>query len=451
MRHLLAAAAVLALAACTTYAPKPLPERVDMPSSAASVAVDPAGLPFRPLSSHLFDPSDGLDVDEVAMLAVANNPQLKQARDDLKVAHAQSFAAGLLPDPQLSLSFDHPTNGAAGTTDALGLNPSYDVGALLLRSSRVDTATAAERQVNLNLLWQEWQVVSQARLLFTRLAAQDALMSRIVSVRDLLERRYLTGRQALAEGNVTIDTVGADLAALQNVQRLFNETERGRLQNRAALSALLGLAADAPLTLVGDPRAAEIDPAGVRAELAPRLTRRPDLQALRAGYRSQEAKFRGAVLAQFPALSVGMTRARDTGGLYTLGFGLNLSLPLFNRNRGNIAVEEATRQKLFDEYRARLNGAHSEIVIALENLSLLQDQLRRTREGLVEVERVTRRAEAAYLAGNLPAADYLRLQTALLDKHAESINLQEATMEQQIAIETLMGPDLPEQENRSDR
>ena len=437
--------AALGLAGCASYAPKPLPERVNLPRSASAIAVDPARLPFRNLSTHVFNPADGLDMDEVAMLAVANNPQLRQARDALGIARAQSFAAGLLPDPQLGITSDHPTNGTTVNTNAFSLNPSFDVSALLLRSSRRNSAMAQEQRVNLDLLWQEWQVVSQARLLFTRLTAQQALMSRLQAARTLLADRYRRSRQALAAGNVTLDFASADLAALQGVERRINDLERSRLQNRASLDGVLGLAADAPLPLVGEPEAAAIDAAAVRAGLGQRLKQRPDLQALQAGYRSQEEKFRGAVLAQFPALNVGLTRARDTSGLYSVGFGLTLSLPIFNRNRGNIAIEDATRKKLYDEYQNRLNGAYSEIALALENLPLLRKQLQRTGEGVVELKTVAQRAEAAFRAGNLAAPDYVRLQIALLDKQTEAINLQEALMEQQIALETLLGPDLPEQ------
>ena len=433
------------LASCASYAPEPLPERVDLPQSAASIALDPARLPFRGLSTHVFDPADGLDMDEVAMLAVANNPQLRQARDRLGVARAQSFAAGLLPDPQLGVTFDHPTNGAAGNTNAFNFNLSYGVNALLLRSSRMGAATADERRVNLELLWQEWQVVSQAHLLFTRLNAQETLMRPLQTARKLLADRYHRSQQALAAGNVTLDFASADLAALQSIERQINELERSRLQNRVSLNALLGLAATAPVHLVGEPSVAGIDVDGVHAGLEQRLNQRPDLQALQAGYRSQEQKFRGAVLAQFPALNIGLTRARDTSGLYTLGVGLSLSLPIFNANRGNIAIEDATRKRLYDEYQGRLNSAYSEIAIALENLPLLQGQLLRTRQGVTELETVAQRAEVAYQAGNLGAPVYVRLQTALLDKRIEAINLQEALMEQRIALETLLGPDLPEQ------
>lgn len=440
----------LGLSGCASYSPKPLPRHIALSQSAASIYIDPARLPFRDLSTHVFNPADGLDMDEVTMVAVTNNPQLRQARDDLGVSRAQAFAAGLLPDPQLGVSADHPTNGTTGNTNAFNFNLSYDVNALLLRSSRKNAAVADTQRVNLELLWQEWQVVSQARLLFTRLTAQAALMTHLHAARELLADRYRYSEQALAAGNVTIDFVGAELAALQNVARQLNELERSRVQDRASLNSLLGLAPDVRLTLVGEPVTTAFDVAAMRAGLEQRLNRRPDLQALQAGYRSQEEKFRGAVLAQFPALNVGLTRARDTSGLDTLGFGLSLSLPIFDRNRGNIAIEDASRKRLFDEYQNRLNRAYGEISTALENLPLLQEQLQSTRQGTTELKTVAQRAAAAYQAGNLAAPDYIRLQTALLDKQTEAINLQEAMVEQQIALETLLGPDLYEPaKNRS--
>ena len=439
---------VLALAGCASYAPKPLPERIDLPRSASAISVDAASLPFRDLATHVFDPANGLDMTEVAMLAVANNPQLRQMRDELGIARAQAFAAGLLPDPQLGLASDHPTNGTAGNTNGFSVNPGYDVTALLLRSSRVGAADANLRRVNLELLWQEWQVVGRARLLFTRLRAQQALLDQARAERKLLAERYRSSHAALAEGDVSLTVASADLAALQQVERRSNELERSRLQDHAKLDRLLGLAADAPLDLVGEPMAAPIDAQRLRADLEQRLRQRPDLRALRAGYRSQEEKFRGAVLAQFPALNIGLTRARDTSGLYSVGFGLSLSLPIFNANRGNIAIARATRRKLYDEYRDRVDNATGEVAVALKNLPLLQAQLRRSQHGEATLEAVARRAEAAYLAGNLAAPDYVRLQTAALDKRSEVIELKEALMEQRIALETLLGPDLPERGKR---
>lgn len=434
---------VVTLSGCATYEVKPLATAASLSRSAVDLRVEPTELPFHRLASHPFNPDDGFDMDEVAMLAVANNPQLRQARDRLDIARAQSFAAGLLPDPQLGFSTDHPTNGTAGNTTAFNVNASYDVNALLLRSSRVAAASGDEQRVSLELLWQEWQVVSQARLLFARLTSQRRLLAQLEEVRDLLAARSQRGQQALAAGNLTVAAVSADLTALQSVERQINELQRTELQDHARLNGLLGLAPGVSLELTGETTLPSIDPLQVRAGLATRLAQRPDLRALRAGYQSQEERFRGAVLAQFPALNIGLTRARDTSGLYTLGFGLSLSLPIFNASRGNIAIERATRKLLFDEYQDRLDRGYAEIDTALANLPLLQAQLQRSRAGLAETEVVVRRAEAAYRAGNMTAPDYVRLRQAVLARHIEVLNLQEALMEQKIALEALLGPGLP--------
>lgn len=433
----------LALASCTSYTPKPVPDKVSLPQSASAIEVDRSRLPFARLATHRFDPGDGFDMDEIAMLAVVNNPQLRKTRDRLGIKRAQSFAAGLLPDPQLGLSLDHPTNGNADNTNAFNINPSIDVTSILLRSSRVGAASLAEKQVNLELLWQEWQVASQARLLFTRLHGHQQLLDRLASARETLADLYQRSQRALSAGNATLDSVSANLAALQSVEQQINQLERTRLQDRASLLKLVGLAPEATLNLIGSPTVAHFDPAKVRTNLDTRLTTRPDMLALQAGYQSQEEKFRGAVLAQFPALNVGVSRARDTSGLYTLGFGLSLSLPIFNANKGNIAIERATRQMLYDQYQARLNSGAAEIEIALSNLKLLKAQLQRIDSGIVELQTVADRAKKALQAGNMTAPNYVRLRTTLLNKQTEAINLQEALTEQQLALETLLGPDLP--------
>ncbi|MDE2146238.1 MAG: TolC family protein [Burkholderiales bacterium] len=469
-----AALATLAtLAGCATYAPRPLPQTVTLPGSVQALSVRADQLPFARLRAHRFDPSDGLDIDEVAMLAVAHNPQLRLARDGLGLARAQAFAAGLLPDPQLGITADHPTNGTAGNTNAFNLNLGYDVGALLARSSRRAAAGAEVQRVNLDLLWQEWQVVSQARLLFTRLRAQQQLLATLQQGQALLSSAARRSRQALEAGNVTLDTSVSDLAALQVVERQINELERARLQDRVALTSLLGLAPGTKLDLVGEPASSSgssgspgsaapdavpgtpsgalpkaatdtaADAAALRAGLVPRLAKRPDLLALQAGYRSQEAVFRGAVLAQFPSLNVGLTRARDTSGLYTMGFGLSLSLPIFNANRGNIAIERATRTRLYDEYQQRLASAETEVEAALANIPLLQAQQQRTDAAVAALGQLARRADLAFGQGNLTAADHTRLTTAWLDKQVESLQLHEALAEQRIALDTLLGPETP--------
>ena len=433
-------AALCAISAgCASYRPEPLDTTPHMARDVARIEVDAARMPLPALRSHRFDPGDGLDIDEVAMLAVANNPQLKLERDRLGVARAQAFAAGLLPDPQLALTRDVPSNGGPGSTSAFSAGLSYDVNALLTRSARSAAASASERQVNLELLWQEWQVVGRARLLFVRNIEQQRLLEVLSQTRKLFESRYQGVRAALAQGNATLDASSADLAALQDAERKLNELERQARGNRIDLARLLGLAPDAALKLVGGAALAPLEREQIRVSLRQLGRRRPDLLALQAGYQSQEERFRAAVLAQFPALNVGLTRARDTSNFYTQGVGITLSLPIFNGNRGKIAVERATRQQLHDEYRLRLDDATAEVTALLGDQALLGKQLAGVKAALAALEQASSSALAALTAGNLSELAFANAQSALLAKRVEEIKLEQRMLEQHIAILTLAG------------
>jgi hypothetical protein len=104
-----ALAACISLGACATYAPSELAKGPNLAASPERLTVDLSKLRPTPLKAHKFDPSDGLDPTEVAILAALNNPNLRAQRAAADVA-AQAFAAGPLPDPQVTFSLDFPVN-----------------------------------------------------------------------------------------------------------------------------------------------------------------------------------------------------------------------------------------------------------------------------------------------------------------------------------------------------
>ncbi|MHB1077649.1 TolC family protein [Thiobacillus sp.] len=442
-RFILSAACAASLAGCTTYQSLPLQAKPKFQTDVSHLTVNSAHMTPPELAAHRFDPSDGLDMTEVAMLAVANNSQLKVARDEAGIAKAQAFAAGLLPDPQLSLTRDFPTNGTTGNTSAFLLGLNYDVNALLTHSAVKNAARAAKRQTDLNLLWQEWQVVGQARLLFARSLGQQQLLAVLQKERALLFSRYQRTQLALAQGNLTLDATNADLAMLQTLDTSINDLSRQINGNLHDLNALLGLAPNVRLHLVGDAQLPSLDEVRINSDIEKIGARRPDLLALQAGYESQEQRFRQAVLAQFPALNIGLTRARDTSGLYTQGFGITLSLPIFNRNRGNVAIEQATRQRLHDEYQMRINSAASDIARILEDQKLLEKQLRNVAFGVDVLAHAAANSQTAFDAGNIDMLAYTNLRAAWLAKQAEEITLRQTLLEQRVALLTLIGGELP--------
>lgn len=437
-KPLIAAGLALACSGCTLYRPLPLGPVPDLPARADDVRIETAALPFPPMASHRFDPSDGLDETEVAMLAVANNPDLRLARDDLAIAHAQSFAAGLLPDPQLALNHDI-SNSAAGpdTTKAFSVGLSYDVNVLIQHVAGVRAARADERKISLTLLWQEWQVVSQARVLFARLVHGQRLIKVLDDSRVLFTDRAQRTAQAQARGLVASDVALQALASLQDIDKQLYDARRQAGQNAKDLNALLGLEATAAVPLQDG--GAFPPGAAPAAALADLRRRRPDLLALEAGYESQDERYRGAVLAQFPAVNVGLTRARDTGNVYSNAYGVTLSLPFLNRNRGNIAVEAATRQRLHDEYRQRVQASRGEIRAVLAQRDMDQERLGRVRAASAVLSMALERTGLAYRADAVDALAFGNARAALLAKQVEQIALEQQIAEQDIALQTLLG------------
>ena len=444
VQYMLGAAVLVGLTGCASYQAKPLNVTPTTLDSVPHVTIDTSTMPLPELRAHPFDPSHGLDMTDVAMLAVVNDPDLKLARDDAHVAQAQAFAAGLLPDPQFTSEVDRPGPKVPGSDNyALNFGLSFDVGSLIFGPPKRRAAEATARQTDLNLLWQEWQVVAQSRVLFAQSISNERLLKALEENRNFLQSRYDHTQAALAKGLTTIDVSIADLSALAGLQVQIHSTENDLNNVHAQLAALLNVKPSVKLDLIGPTQLPPLDDAKVRAILRDLPARRPDLLALKAGYESEDQTYRAAILQQFPDITIGLNRQRDTSRVYSTGTLVNFSIPLFDRNRGNIAVALATRQKLYDDFQARLNTAYRNIEVILLNEPLLQRQLQESNAVLVKLKAAATDADAAFQAGNLEELDYANLHSGVLAKSVEIIKLEESILEQDIALQTMIGSELP--------
>ncbi len=444
-RYLLALIGLLLLGGCATYQPQPLPEQALLKKD-LNLLVARVNRSIKPENdSYRINLDDGLDLTEVAIIAVLNNPDLKAQRAQLNVAGAQAFAAGLLPDPQLSTNIDHPAT--AGYTNGLGLGLGYDIIPLITRQARISAAQGTEARVHLELLWQEWQVIQQARSLAVRFQLERQRLTLLRTMRKLYQQRYQHSQQGLMEGNITIDVNGTDLTALVDSFSQISRLEQQHNQTRHDLHHLLGLQADVVISLAKLPAETSIDPACVQAQIRKLPTIRPDLLALKAGYQAQEERVRAAILAQFPSFSIGINRARDTSNVYTGGFSIRLNLPLFSGNRGAIAIQRATRKQLSEEYQARLAQTQTDVSRLMKLQSIIEEQRHHLQIYLPRLKELVERARRAYRQGDIDALTFLNMESTWVKKHLEQITLEQTQWENRIALQTLLA--LPEAGTRT--
>ncbi|WP_343597150.1 TolC family protein [Acinetobacter sp.] len=435
----------LCLSGCVSYQASPLPNTTQY----RDLTVDRALLnPFPVLAAHRFNPAQGLDVLDVAMLAVSNNPELQLARKDTGVAEAQVYSAGLLPDPQLSLA--HDIHVAAGSQAASSVGLSYDFIGLLTHSLAKKQAKESLHQSELKLLWQEWQVVGQAQLLMTRLQMQQKTLSVQLQNQAIAKDRVNRMMKAMQTAGVTRDQVNADVVALQAISSRIDDLKTAQQVARHDLNALLGLAADTQLNLkfndqdmTQEPKV--VDPQLIHIALDRINTHRPDLLALRAGYASEDAKLRQAIWSQFPSLNIGLTQAKDSSGISSQSLGISLNLPVFNGNRGNIAVEKATRERMYEEYQSRLNQTVFEVqrlqAEQQQNVAIWQARYLRLKQLQHDVEKAT----PAHKQHLIDDQIWMTLQNNMLNQKLDLLNLEQTIREQAVGLNTLLG--LPVQQS----
>lgn len=426
-------ALVLMLSGCAKYSPYPLPPAPDLTAAPALTA--PARAFWLPgLAPHPI-PSNGLDENTVIMLAVFDDPDLRAARLQAGVAGAQLLEAGLLPDPQLSTGY---ATSALNYGGAVGLTE--DIQALITRGAAEQAAKAYQQQVNLSILWQEWQVAERASQLFVQIYSEGELQQILDRGDRLLAARYRRDQTGMQRGDVTSAEASTDFAAWSDSRVRIHQLAIDLDLARHQLNQLLGVEPNAQLRLLAPGAAEPLSRKEFETALASLAQRRADLLALKAGYESQEETLRRAILAQFPAMNAGVVGARDpVEGVNSIGFNINVTLPIFNRNRGQIAIQRATRALLRETYQAQLDAAGNQADQVWQATQIMEAELKELDSQTPQLRETAAAAEQSFQRGNMDSIVYTGLETQLFAKQGEEIQLRAALANARAALDILLG------------
>ena len=282
--------------------------------------------------------------DELAVISVLINPDLKALRTRQGVAEAQVFSAGLLPDPQISLALDFPSNSDNGLVTAYNLGLNWALTTLVTRPVEKHIASAKAQQVRYDIAWQEWMLSNQARLLARRISYLQRQLLLVQEASNTAERLFTCTKQNVEAGDVKIDELSLRNVAFLDAQDRYLSLARDVEKTRWELNQTLGLGPDEQLVSAAVVNDTTIETTDAAVLFANARLQRLDPLALKAGYESQEATLHRAVLGQYPGFSLGLSTARDTSNVHTQGISVGLDIPIFNRNRGNIAVANSTRE-----------------------------------------------------------------------------------------------------------
>lgn len=436
---------LMAETGCTSYHEKPITSealagRLSAPNM--DVLRIEAGQIRHPILKPVeIDEKKGLGPDEAAILAVLVNPTLRAERDKREVSAAQLYQAGILPNPEFSGSLDFPVGGTTeGTVNAYGLGLGYNVYSLITRGAEINAAQLHSSAVVLDVAWQEWQVAEAAKLHSYRLYLLEKQLGIAKEEEKGLQENYDTIKQAFGLGDKTVIDFSAAQASLERAHLSVLGIEQNLEQERFALLQSIGFEPGRPVRLRQEielPRVSEIPPVeDLMREIA---DRRLDLVALKIGYRSEEELLRAAVLGQFPRITTGLSLARDTSNVVTGGFSITIGLPFFDRNQGQIAIERATREQLFDEYVARLFDAQSNIARLRADMESVNQQIKATEAYIPTQKRLVATYYEALQQGNADVLTYYNARDEFIATRISLLNLQLQLIDQFIALEIASG------------
>ncbi|MEO6248977.1 MAG: TolC family protein [Sphingomicrobium sp.] len=426
------------LGGCAHYAPAPLatPEAALAAPDLALLSAEAARIERPFLASQAIDLSKPLTLNEIAVITVLANPDLKAQRAKAGVTDAQAFAARLLPDPTAQLSFDKLISGP-DMLNGFGGQLGFDLAQL--RTARItrESGAASRSQVRLDLAWAEWQYASNAQVQAVRIVALRRQLELARATLASAETWLGRVQRAAGRGDVAGSDTDARRLALIDASDKVRTGEHDLAAARLELNKLMGIPPDTVIA-IAEP-AAPVIPPDAATLTAQAIGRRLDLAALRAGYGVGEADVHKAILEQFPNISLTVASARDTAGNLTIGPQLGFSLPLWNRNRGAIAITNATRAQLRAEYDARLFQTRADIAAAVSGLAVIRQQRAELVAQLPAIERYAAATARAAKRGDLSLSTAESAAQSLRDRRSALAALYQQAAEQTILLEQLSG------------
>jgi len=375
--------------------------------------------------------------------AQATAPRLAEARANVARAEGLARQAGARPNPTLEFEVENfsgsgPFRGTSLSESTARIGQTLELGGK--RSARVAAGRAE---------------IEAARAQARRVEAEYAFdLAAAYAEAEASDRRLQLARETLtlAEEDARIASALVDAgreaelrrlqaqAAVQAARATVEEAQAARATAFGTLTALAGAAAPitsisaslldsaAPIFLAANPAAT-----ATTAYLAAQLEREAAARRLTTERRRA---------APDVTVSVGVRRFEEDDATAMVA-GVSVPLPLFDRNRGNIAAARAEASAA----DARLNAARLEAEAAVRTSAArraaAESRLGAARQGETTAQEAYRLARVGYEAGRLPLAELVAARRALAEAREQTIAAAVERISAQAAMARLSGVATP--------
>jgi len=387
------------LGACASYHAQPLHPRQSARTFAARRLDSPklrnAVTKLLPQPPAQWPPPQWTRADLLAV-ALADNPRIAVARADVGRALAHEVTAGEAPNPTIGLQSEYALHDVPWLYGIAFQLPLRSPTLRRLAISQAQIATSRERWALMGATWSVRSELTAALSDWQSAQRRSTVLDELIADQQQLLKQQ---RARVAAGEDAPATLVAVQDALLQAQQEQGEARAEAQRAQSDVAAALGLPPQALDSLHVDwpdwGTPPPVSPDVLQDARARALLSRADLSAAIDGYAEAENGLRQAIARQYPQFTVTPGYYWDHG-IRKFPFDVDLTLPLFNRNRGEIAEARAGRElagqrmlALQDEIYGEIAGAERAESIARDNESAARqrlqsalEQLRQARLGL---------------------------------------------------------------------
>jgi outer membrane protein TolC len=363
---------------------------------------------------------------EILRVALANNPELAEARERVQVARELAPAAARLPDPEFEYQlWAQPLARPYALDDAqmhmFGVRQSFPAPGS--RGAQLEAGLAQAEVASQARRAREQDLVARVRRGYAeyyradreyRIHREHALLAQ--QAVDLARAVYQGGRgsqQDLLRAAVELSRLHTDIAAI----------DRDRRTARALLNTLMARAIDAPL---GPPAALEPAVLDIHVDRLERAVaeRRPEIAAAEGAIRSRESELDAArSTARWPSFMVGVQYMYmpPENEPHNYGVMFSMSLPWLNpRHQEQVRAAEASVAAERSALSSTRYAARYELYEAVERLRAARESfVILERDLLPQAQQSFESAEAVYRGGQADSLGMLDALRSLLDVRLE--------------------------------
>ncbi len=362
------------------------------------------------------DPGRPLSLEQAIALALARNPAVRAASEQILAQEARISQEGIYPNPELGLdleNFGGPRDfaGISGMETTVMVSQPIVIAGKIRKRVRV---AALDRDI---ARWERERmrldVTAQVKKAFTEvIIAQKrvALKAEMVTI----AKRFLSAIRRRIEAGKTSPVEAARAQVELSARRLELERARGQLRAaRKRLAATWGGKNDHFTVVAG--RFEELTEVPSLESLLPYIPDNPDLARLNTSITRCRAAVDLEDARRFPdpVVSLGYRRMNDTDAGTFLA-AVSVPLPFFDRNQGArsearhlLIAARAQREAAAVEITARLAGIREELANAYMRISRIRDTM------IPGAEESYKTIREGYLQGRFTFIDVLDAQRTL--------------------------------------